>query len=161
VETPLAVTTGEVLAAEVPLVIVPVLRAGLVMVESCLSILPLARVYHLGLVRDEETLAASCYLNRLPEAIAPETRILITEPMLATGGTIVQVLSMLAERGADPALVRILSVICAPPALNRVQERFPMVQIYCAAIDEVVNERGWIVPGLGDAGDRAFGTTVA
>lgn len=158
VETPLAETTGEVLAVEVPVAIVPVLRAGLVMVESCLSILPLARVYHLGLVRDEETLTASCYLNRLPGAIAPETRIMISEPMLATGGTIIQVLAMLTERGADPSLIRILSVICAPPALKKVQEQFPAVQIYSAAIDEVVNEKGWIVPGLGDAGDRAFGT---
>jgi uracil phosphoribosyltransferase len=121
-------------------------------------LLPTARVYHLGLERNEETLQPSCYLDRLPASFMPQTHILILEPMMATGGSIITALEMLVERGADPAMIRILNVICAPPALQRIGQFFPQVQIYSAMIDQIVNDKGWIVPGLGDAGDRTFGT---
>ncbi|MFN3360710.1 MAG: uracil phosphoribosyltransferase [Pseudanabaenaceae cyanobacterium] len=158
VETPLAFTTGKIIQSQAPLAIVPILRAGLTMVEPCQSLVPAARVYHVGMVRDEATLLPSCYLDRLPSSIGSTTRFLILEPMLATGGTITQVMQMLTERGADPQLIRLVSIICAPPALQKLSSLYPSLQIFAAAIDEVVNDQGFIVPGLGDAGDRAFGT---
>jgi uracil phosphoribosyltransferase len=158
IETPLANASGHLIDASIPLAFVPVLRAGLSMLEGCQTLLPTASVYHLGLVRNEETLEASCYLNRLPERFEPQTHIFIVEPMLATGGSIMTTLKLLTERGADPSLIRVINALCAPPALKLVNQHFPAVQIYSACIDEVVNDQGWIVPGLGDAGDRSFGT---
>jgi len=158
IETPLQPTNGQVIDFNAPLAIIPILRAGLALLDGCQTLLPTASIYHLGFVRDEETLQASCYLNKLPDRFAPQTRILITEPMMATGATIMSTLEMISSRGADLSLVRIISVLCAPPALQLIGARYPSLQIYAANIDEVVNEKGWIVPGLGDAGDRTFGT---
>jgi len=158
VETPIAEASGLLIDGSIPLAFVPILRAGLSMLEGCQTLLPTASVYHLGLVRNEETLEASCYLNRLPDRFAPQTRIFIVEPMMATGGSIISTLKILAERGADPALIRIINALCAPPALQLINQQFPEVQVFSGCIDEVVNEKGWIVPGLGDAGDRSFGT---
>ncbi len=158
VETPLAVASGEVIDASVPLAIVPILRAGLSLLESCQALVPNASIYHLGIVRNEETLENSLYLNKLPAQLQSQTRILITEPMMATGGTIIAALDLLIGCGADPSLIRIINVVCAPPALQKINQKYPSIQIYTAMIDEVVNAQGWIVPGLGDAGDRSFGT---
>ncbi len=158
VQTPLAPTTAEVIDPTLPIAIIPILRAGLAMLEGCQSLLPQARIYHLGMVRDETTLISSCYLNRLPAHFSPDTRILIVEPMLATGGTLFQTLQLLKERGASIDLIRIVSVIAAPPGLQKLGSHYPDLQIYTAMIDEELNEKGFIVPGLGDAGDRAFGT---
>jgi uracil phosphoribosyltransferase len=158
VETPLAVAAGEIIDPAIPLAIAPILRAGLTLLESCQALVPNASIYHLGFVRNEETLENSMYLNKLPQKLQPQTRILITEPMMATGGTIIAALDLLTECGADPSLIRIINVVCAPPALQKLNQKYPSVQIYTAMIDETVNDRGWIVPGLGDAGDRAFGT---
>ncbi len=158
VETPLASCPGKAIDIDQPLAIVPILRAGLVLLESCHALVPSAAVYHVGFARDETTLAPNCYLNKLPTTFAPQTRVLITEPMLATGGTAIATLEMLVARGIAPANIRIINIICAPPALQRLDRAFPELQIYSAAIDEHLDERGFIVPGLGDAGDRAFGT---
>jgi uracil phosphoribosyltransferase len=158
VQTPLAECPATFINPEVPVAIVPVLRAGLSLLDGAQALLPLASIYHIGLVRDEETLQASCYLNKLPEQFAPQTRILISEPMLATGGSIIAVLDELTKRGVDPALIRIISVVTAPPALQKISETYPALNIYAASIDEGLNQRGFIVPGLGDAGDRTFGT---
>ncbi len=158
IETPLAPTKGQIIHSQAPLAIVPVLRAGLPLLESCMSLLPSARVYHLGMVRDETTLESTCYLDRIPPVLAPETRILVLEPMLATGGTILQVMKLLTDRGADVRLMRLISIVCAPPALQKLGALYPDLQIFAAAIDETINDRGFIVPGLGDAGDRSFGT---
>lgn len=158
IQTPLDQVDGEVIDGSKPVAIVPILRAGLAMIEGCQSLLPQAKVFHLGMARDERTLHASCYLNRLPTTLSPELRILIPEPMLATGGTLTQVLEDLQHRGADVALVRIVSVIAAPEGLKRLGDHYPQLQIYTAMIDQGLDERGFIVPGLGDAGDRAFGT---
>ncbi|BAC88004.1 uracil phosphoribosyltransferase [Gloeobacter violaceus] len=159
VKTPLdVITAARIVDSSVPVAIVPVLRAGLALLDGVLPLLPAASVYHLGYARDERTLEAACYLDRLPPRFAPETRVLVLEPMLATGGTATAVVAKLVERGADPALVRIISVICAPPALQRLGLSYPSLAIYTAMIDERLDERGFIVPGLGDAGDRAFGT---
>ncbi len=159
VETPLAVCPATFINPEVPVAVVPVLRAGLSLLDGAQALLPLASIYHLGFARNEETLEASCYLNRLPEAFHPETRVLITEPMLATGGTIMSTMQELTQRGVNPALTRIISVVTAPVALQKLGTAYPELVIYAAAIDEMVNEHGFIVPGLGDAGDRTFGTT--
>ncbi len=159
VETPLAATSAVVVDPQVPVVVVPILRAGLALLEGAQGVLPTATTYHLGIVRDEKTLAPSCYLNKFPERFDPQTRVLISEPMLATGGSIMTAMTELTERGIDPALVRIISVVTAPPALQKLGTHFPAVQVYAATIDEGLNEQGFIVPGLGDAGDRAFGTT--
>lgn len=158
IETPLAPCPATFVNPEVPVVVVPILRAGLALMEGVQPVVPLAAVYHLGMVRDEETLEARCYLNKLPDQIDPQTRVLICEPMLATGGTIMATMAMLTERGVDPGLIRILSVVVASPALQKLSQAYPSLNIYTACIDESLNENGYIVPGLGDAGDRAFAT---
>ncbi len=158
VETPLSPCPATFINPEVPIVVVPILRAGLALLDGAQGILPLASIYHLGLVRNEETLEASCYLNRLPDQISPQTHVLITDPMLATGGTTIAAMQELTKRGVDPALVRIVAVVAAPPALQKLSVAYPSLNIYTAAIDEGLNEKGFIVPGLGDAGDRTFGT---
>lgn len=158
VETPLTTCAATLIDPTTPIAVVPILRAGLALLDGAQTMLPLASVYHLGLVRDEETLEPSCYLNKLPEKLEPQTRVLILEPMLATGGSIMRAMAELTDRGADPALMRIVSVVAAPPALKLLSEKYPSLNIYTAIIDEGVNSKGLIVPGLGDAGDRAFGT---
>ncbi len=158
VETPLALCAAKVVDAQAPLVVVPILRAGLSLLAGVESVIPLAKTYHFGIVRNEETLEPSCYLNKFPLDFEPGTRLLISEPMLATGGSIMTVMTELTQRGIDPAMVRIISVVAAPPALQKLGATFPAVQIYTATIDPELNEHGFIVPGLGDAGDRSFGT---
>lgn len=158
VETPLTSCAATVIDATTPLIVVPILRAGLALLEGAQAVLPLAQTYHIGIVRNEETLEPSCYLNKFPAQFAPNTHVLISEPMLATGGSILTAMAELTQRGIDPALVRIISVVTAPPALQKLGAIYPAVQVYAATIDEGLNDRGFIVPGLGDAGDRAFGT---
>lgn len=158
VQTPLAPCPATFIEPTTPVAIVPILRAGLSLMEGAQPLLPLASVYHLGLVRNEETLESSCYLNKLPDQIDPQTRILIPEPMLATGGSSMSALAELTKRGANPALIRFISVVVAPPALQKLSAAYPGLKIFAACIDEGLNERGFIVPGLGDAGDRTFGT---
>jgi len=107
--------------------------------------------------RDEETLEPRAYLNKLPEKFDRNDRILVSDPMLATGGTMVYALDELVARGADPSMIRVVALVCAPPALSKMNGRYPGLKVYTGMIDEEVNERGFIVPGFGDAGDRAFG----
>jgi uracil phosphoribosyltransferase len=158
VQTPLATCPATFINPNIPVAVVPILRAGLGLLEGAQGVLPLASIYHFGLVRNEETLEPTCYLNNLPEKFAPFTRVLITEPMLATGGSIMAVMAELTQRGVDPALTRIVSVIVAPPALQKLAAVYPGLIVYTATIDEILNDHGYIVPGLGDAGDRIFGT---
>ncbi len=158
VQTPLAECSVTFVNPEAPIGVVPILRAGLVLLDGVEKILPIASVYHLGLVRNEETLESSCYLNKLPDQFKPQTRIMILEPMLATGGSIMIAMEEITKRGVQPDLIRIVSVVAAPPALRQLSEHYPNLQIYTAIIDEGLNSKGYIVPGLGDAGDRAFGT---
>ncbi|RAM50631.1 MAG: uracil phosphoribosyltransferase [Hapalosiphonaceae cyanobacterium JJU2] len=158
VQSPLAACPATLIDPEIPMAVVPILRAGLGLLEGAQTLLPLASIYHLGLVRDETTLQPSSYLNKLPEKFHPQTRVLITDPMLATGGSIMRAMEELTQRGVDPALTRIVCVVAAPPALQKLSAAYPGLIIYTATIDEQVNDRGFIVPGLGDAGDRTFGT---
>lgn len=158
IETPLTSCQGTVVNPEQPLVVVPILRAGLALLEGAQTLLPLASIYHLGLSRNEETLEPSCYLNNLPEKFASETRVLILEPMLATGGSIMTAMAEITSRGVDPSYIRVISVVAAPPALQKLSAEYPSLNIYTAIIDQGLDDRGFIVPGLGDAGDRSFGT---
>jgi uracil phosphoribosyltransferase len=128
------------------------------LLEGAQTLLPLASIYHLGLKRNEETLEPMCYLNALPPQLDPQTRVLITDPMLATGGSIMAAMAELIQRGVDPALTRIICVVAAPQALQKLSAAYPGLVIYTATIDETLNSQGYIVPGLGDAGDRIFGT---
>jgi uracil phosphoribosyltransferase len=158
VNTPLAPCAATFINPEAPVAIVPILRAGLALLDGAQSLLPLASIYHIGVVRNEETLEPTIYLNKLPKQFSPETRVLISEPMLATGGTMTTVMGELISRGIDPAQVRIISIVTSPTALQKLNVAYPGLVIYAAAIDEGLNDLGYIVPGLGDAGDRTFGT---
>lgn len=158
VQSPLASAPATLVDPEAPMAVIPILRAGLGLLEGAQTLLPLASIYHLGLVRNEETLQPHCYLNKLPEKFDPRTRVLITDPMLATGGSIMAAMVELINRGINPELTRIISVVAAPPALQKLSTAYPGLIVYTATIDEIVNEQGFIVPGLGDAGDRIFGT---
>ena len=158
ITTPLAPCPATFVNPEVPMVIIPILRAGLALMEGAQSVLPLASVYHVGFVRNEETLEATCYLNKLPATLAPETRVLISEPMLATGGTMLAAMADLLERGIQPDNVRVVAIVASPIALQKLAEAYPALTIYAAIIVEGLDENGYIVPGLGDAGDRTFGT---
>lgn len=158
INSPLAPCAATFINPELPIAVIPILRAGLSLLEGAQTLLPLASIYHIGVVRNEETLEPSIYLNKFPAQFHPQTRVIITEPMLATGGTIMTVMAELTTRGVDPALVRIISVVTAPVALQKLNMAYPGLVIYTAAIDEKLNESGYIVPGLGDAGDRTFGT---
>lgn len=158
VQTPLAPCPATFINTEVPVVVVPILRAGLSLLDGAQSLLPLSSIYHLGVVRDEATLEPKCYLNKFPEKFNPQTRVLITDPMLATGGTMTIAMDELTARGIDPGNVRVVSVVAAHAALQKLSVTYPSLTIFTAAIDETLNEQGYIVPGLGDAGDRTFGT---
>ncbi|HEX9997417.1 MAG TPA: uracil phosphoribosyltransferase [Abditibacterium sp.] len=138
--------------------IVPILRAGLALVEGILPLIPDAKILHVGYRRDEETARAVCYLTGFPDRLPSGGRFLILEPMLATGGTLVQVLDAMTQSGADLSLVRVISLISSLSALETIGAKHPAVSIFCAAVDAELNEKSFIVPGLGDAGDRAFGT---
>ena len=159
VTTPVGVAAGVKLARPLPLV-VPVLRAGIGMLDGMIRLLPMADVGFVGLVRDEESLVASTYADRLPgDLTGRETFVL--DPMLATGGTLATVIAMLADRGATA--VTAICLLAAPEGIRHVEEKFAgdgrcTVRVVTASIDERLNDKGYIVPGLGDAGDRLFGS---
>ena len=153
VRTPLEPMMGRVLARAVTLV--PVLRAGLGMTTGVLRVLPDARVGHLGVRRDEKTLEPIEYYKKLPPDIA-NTEVLLIDPMLATGGSAVASLQYLKQAGVKA--LRFVCLVASPEGIALVQKTHPDVAIYCAAVDRQLNDRGYILPGLGDAGDRVFGT---
>ncbi|MCW9066256.1 MAG: uracil phosphoribosyltransferase [Ignavibacteriaceae bacterium] len=153
VETPLEKTKGYKLAQEV--VIVPVLRAGLGMVNGFLQVIPDAKVGHIGLERDEETLKPIEYYYKTPDNLI-EHEIVLVDPMLATGGSASAAISFLKKRGAKNIIFACL--VAAPEGINKINEDHPDVKIFGAALDRELNDKGYILPGLGDAGDRTFGT---
>jgi uracil phosphoribosyltransferase len=155
INTPVAPATGLQLSPPNPL-IVPVLRAGIGMLDGMTRLLPMASVGFVGMVRDEESLVASTYANRLPADLTGR-EVFVLDPMLATGGTLVTVISMLRDRGADA--VTAICLLAAPEGMAKLDEAFPgdFVRVVTGALDERLNEKGYIVPGLGDAGDRLFG----
>jgi len=153
VRTPLEKTIGAQLQNEI--VLVPILRAGLGMLDGILKMIPHARVGFLGLKRDETTLAAHFYSKSLPKNLR-DVEIILIDPMLATGGSAVAALEHLSEQGAKN--LRLVSLVAAPEGIARVQKSYPKLPIFTAAIDRQLNKIGYILPGLGDAGDRLFGT---
>ena len=153
VETPVA--TADCRTIDTKLAIVPILRAGIGMTDGLLQLLPTAKIGHIGLYRDPETLDPVEYYCKLPADIEERT-VLLTDPMLATGGTADAAIGFLKEKGVKNIVF--LCILAAPEGVKRVQEAHPDVDIYAAAYDGRLNEHGYIVPGLGDAGDRIFGT---
>lgn len=145
VQTPLTSCAATLVNPKIPVAVVPILRAGLGLLEGAQALLPLASIYHLGLARNEETLEPECYLNKLPDKFQPETRVLIAEPMLATGGSIMVAMAELVQRGIDPSLIRIVSVVAAPPALQKLNAAYSGLVVYTATIDQEVNDKGFIV----------------
>ncbi|KAH9672533.1 Uracil phosphoribosyltransferase [Citrus sinensis] len=196
IQSPMGVASVEFIDPREPVAVIPILRAGLVLVEHASSILPAIKTYHLGISRDEETLQPSIYLNKLPEKFPEGSRIFVVDPMLATGGTVVAALNLVKECGVENKQIKVIrsqlsrrflsisslsgptfasgkirlpcqhgdialsqiSAVAAPPALQKLSENFPGLHVYTGIIDPTVNDKGFIVPGLGDAGDRSFGT---
>ena len=154
IETPVQKGMSNVLAGK-KLGIVPILRAGLGMVEGILNLIPAAKVGHIGLYRDPETLLPVEYYVKLPSDIS-ERDLILVDPMLATGGSAIEAVNSLKKRGAKN--IRFMCLIAAPEGVKAMTDAHPDVDIYIAALDEKLNEKGYIVPGLGDAGDRLFGT---
>jgi len=154
VKTPVAMARCRRLAGE-KVAIIPILRAGLGMVQGILNLIPTARVGHIGLYRDPNTLQPVEYYCKLPSDLA-ERELIVVDPMLATGGSVVAALELVKRRGGRR--IKLLSLIAAPEGLQAVQKAHPDVDIYTAAVDDCLNEHAYIVPGLGDAGDRLFGT---
>lgn len=154
IETPICKMTAKQISGK-KLAIVPILRAGTGMVDGLLSLLPVAKVGHIGLYRDEETHQPVEYFCKLPQDIKSRT-VIVTDPMLATGGSASDAINMLKKRGCKQ--IRLMCLVAAPEGVKKVQETHPDVDIFVAALDERLNENAYIVPGLGDAGDRIFGT---
>ncbi len=154
VETPVCKATFKRLAGK-KLAIIPILRAGLGMVDGLQRLTPSARVGHIGLYRDPETHLPVEYYSKLPQEIE-ERQVIIVDPMLATGGSAVDAITLVKAKGAKN--IMFMCLVAAPEGVKKVQEAHPDVDIFCAALDEKLNDHAYIVPGLGDAGDRIFGT---
>ena len=153
IETPIAPTTGYELSKEV--VIVPILRAGLGMVEGILKLIPAAKVGHIGMYRDEETLQPHEYFVKMPGDLG-DRDMFIVDPMLATGGSAIMAVDALKKRGAKS--IKFVCLVAAPEGVKALREAHPDIDVFAASLDDHLNEDGYIVPGLGDAGDRLFGT---
>ena len=154
IETPITKSTQKTLSGK-KVAIIPILRAGIGMVYGILELIPAAKVGHIGLYRDEETLEPHEYFVKLPEDIDVR-QLFVVDPMLATGGSAIMAIDALKERGASN--IKFVCLVAAPEGVKALQEAHPDIDIYTAALDEKLNEHGYIVPGLGDAGDRLFGT---
>ena len=155
IQTPLEKTTGVALAKQVTLV--PILRAGLGMTSGVMKILPEVRVGHIGMERDEATAEPRAYYHKLPPDVA-ETEIIVTDPMLATGGSAEACIDFLLGKLVPIEQIRLMCIVAAPEGVQRLHEKHPSLPIFTAAIDRELNDVNYIVPGLGDAGDRIFGT---
>jgi len=158
VTTPLGQTTGHVVDQAVDLAVVPVLRAGLGLWDGARSVLPNARIWHVGLRRGQEADTVQWYYNGLPETVDQQTGVLVLDPILARGATMMAVLERLKTMGVAGKRLRVITALCSAPGLQRIGAAFPDLVIYTACIDPELNPAGLVLPGLGDAGDRLFGT---
>ncbi|WP_056946481.1 uracil phosphoribosyltransferase [Secundilactobacillus odoratitofui] len=154
IETPIAKTTVKTLAGK-KVAIVPILRAGIGMVDGIMKLIPAAKIGHIGMYRDEETLEPHEYFVKLPADI-DQRQVFVVDPMLATGGSAIMAIDALKKRGATN--IKFVCLVSAPEGVKALREKHPDIDIYTAALDDHLNEDGYIVPGLGDAGDRLFGT---
>ena len=156
IETPLVKTTLKTLAGK-KVAIIPILRAGLGMVDGILELIPAAKIGHVGMYRNHDTLQPVEYFVKLPSDIS-ERQLFVVDPMLATGGSAVAAIDALLKRGAQPNSIKFCCLVAAPEGVETLRSAHPEIDIYAAALDERLNEHGYILPGLGDAGDRLFGT---
>lgn len=156
IETPLVKTTQKVIAGK-KLAIAPILRAGLGMVDGMLLLMPAAKVGHIGMFRDEETLQPQEYFFKMPQDIE-EREVIVVDPMLATGGSAIMAIDSLVKRNVKAGSIKFVCLVAAPEGVKALQDAYPEVDIFSGALDEKLNEDGYILPGLGDAGDRLFGT---
>jgi len=156
VETPIMKTTQKQIAGK-KVVVAPILRAGLGMVDGILDLIPAARVGHIGLYRDEETMEPVEYFIKMPNNLN-NRHMYVVDPMLATGGSAIAAIDSVIERGANPEHIKFLCIVAAPEGVEALREAHPEVEIYAASEDEKLNDDAYIIPGLGDAGDRLFGT---
>jgi uracil phosphoribosyltransferase len=158
VTTPLVSTTQQVLSPTLPIWLLPILRAGLAFEGPALTLLPQAQVYHLGLARCHQTFQPKVYYDNLPPQAPAHTKALVLDPMLATGGSALAALQRLVTAGVTPANITLLCVLASPQGVHTIAKALPNVTLLCAALDETLNANNYIVPGLGDAGDRYFNT---
>lgn len=156
VRTPLDINVRGLLVENSEIILIPILRAGIGMVDGVLDVIPQARVGHIGIYREPDTLKAVNYYKKLPENIAECHMAILIDPMLATGNTMVATLDICKEMGAGE--LRIMCLVAAPEGISKVRKYYEDIPIYTAAVDECLNDHGYILPGLGDAGDRIFGT---
>lgn len=160
IETPLMKFKAQTIDEDIKLIISPILRAGLIFTDEAIDILPQACIRHIGMYRDEKTLKPVWYYNKVPmEAKDPENfYIYITDPMLATGNSLLEVIKLYADKHIPISNIKIICIIAAPEGIKNIHEKYPEIEIITAAVDETINEKGQILPGMGDAGDRIFNT---
>ncbi len=160
IETPLTKFTTKTIDPDINLIISPILRAGLIFTDEAIDILPQACIRHIGMYRDEKTLKPVWYYNKVPmEAPNPEKfYIYITDPMLATGNSLIEAIKLYADKGIPIKNIKVICIIAAPEGIENIQKHYPDIEIITAAVDERLNDKGYIVPGMGDAGDRIFNT---
>ena len=160
ITTPVATFTTKTVDPNINLIISPILRAGLIFTDEAIDILPQACIRHIGMYRDEKTLKPVWYYNKVPmEAPNPEKfYIYITDPMLATGNSLLEAIKLYADKGIPIENIKVICIIAAPEGIENIQKHYPDIEIITAAVDDHLNEKGYIVPGMGDAGDRIFNT---
>lgn len=160
ITTPLMEFTTKTIDPDINLIISPILRAGLIFTDEAIDILPQACIRHIGMYRDEKTLKPVWYYNKVPmEAPEPEKfYIYLTDPMLATGNTLIEAIKLYADKGIPIDNIKIICIIAAPEGLENIHKLYPDIEIITAAVDDHLNDKGYIVPGMGDAGDRIFNT---
>lgn len=160
VTTPLMTFRAKTIDPEINIIISPILRAGLIFTDEAIDILPQACIRHIGMYRDEKTLKPVWYYNKVPMVAKDPHKfhIFITDPMLATGNSLIEAIKLYTDKGIPVENIKVICIIAAPEGINNIQEKFPNVEIITAAVDSHLNEKGYIVPGMGDAGDRIFNT---
>ncbi len=158
-ETPICKTEANILSPNVPIIVAPILRAGLILGEIATEVMPSASVYHIGLYRDEETFTPVTYYNKLPSHIDyASARIFVLDPMLATGGSAVAAVDIIKKLGVRVENIRFVSILAAPEGIENLTNCHAGLRIFTGTVDDRLNDKAYIIPGLGDAGDRAFGT---
>lgn len=160
ITTPLTTFKGETIDSDINIIISPILRAGLIFTDEAIDILPQACIRHIGMYRDEKTLKPIWYYNKIPMDIPKpdKTFVFITDPMLATGNSLIESIKLYIDKKIPQKNIKLITIISAPEGINNIQEKFPEIELITAAVDSHLNEHGYIVPGMGDAGDRIFNT---